>query len=164
MKRCPDPRLESAGQLHSPAEIVGSGLCIGCGGCAAADPRASMQWEKSGFLKPAGPDEWYEAPSEFVAQSCPFSPGAANEDSIAAERFASAAAHDAAIGSFEAAYVGHAAEDPFRPQGSSGGLTSWVAAELLRTGMVDGVAHVVPSDSGATRRLFRYTVSPAGTR
>ena len=159
MKRCPDPRVESAGRLHSPAEIVRSGLCIGCGGCVAADPRASMQWDKSGFLKPAGPAEWYEAPSECVAQSCPFSPDTANEDSIAAGRFASAAAHDAAIGSFEAAYVGHASEDPFRPQGSSGGLTSWAAAELLRTGMVDGVAHVVPADKRATGRLFRYTVS-----
>ena len=36
---------------------------------------------------------------------------------------------DDRIGRFEAAYVGQVAEKPFRLNGSSGGLTSWVAAE-----------------------------------
>jgi coenzyme F420-reducing hydrogenase beta subunit len=104
-----------------------------------------MHWNRDGFLEPKGP-----APDSF-AQICPFSPVASNEDDIAGERFAAAPHLDARIGRFEAAYVGHAIEQPFRPQASSGGLTSWVAAELLRTGAVDGIAHVVPADpaSGA---------------
>jgi coenzyme F420-reducing hydrogenase beta subunit len=159
MKRFPDPRQDSAEPLYSPAEIVRSGLCIGCGSCAAAHPSAEMQWDESGFLKPVGPEDWYEAPSEFISRHCPFAPAAANEDVIAAERFGSAPGADAAIGRFEAAYVGHVAEYRFRAAGSSGGLTNWVAGELLRTGAVDAVAHVVPGDRRTSGRFFEYGFS-----
>ena len=118
-----------------------------------------MEWDKDGFLKPRGPPEWYETPSENVTRSCPFSPGAANEDVIAAERFPDAPGADPSIGRFEAAYVGHVTDEPFRDQGSSGGLTSWVAAELLRTGAVDAVAHVVPTVPAQSGRFFDYRLS-----
>lgn len=125
-----------------------SGLCVGCGSCAER-----MGWDRDGFLKPVAA----ATPSSF-AQQCPFSPAAPNEDQIAAARFPAAPVSDKWIGRFEAAYVGHAAEDPFRRNGSSGGLTSWVAAELLRTGAVDSVAHVAPTDP-ATGRHFAYRIS-----
>ena len=159
MRPFPDPRTNPADRLVSPAEIVRSGLCIGCGSCASGNAASAMGWDKSGFLKPSGPREWLESPSEAFSRQCPFSPAAANEDAVAAERFGAAPLADGRIGRFEAAYVGHAAEGPFRPQGSSGGLTSWVAAELLRTGMVDGVAHVVPVDPTNTGRFFEYRIS-----
>jgi coenzyme F420-reducing hydrogenase beta subunit len=64
------------------------------------------------------------------------------------------------IGSYAAAYVGHVAEADFRMNGSSGGMVSWVAAELLRRGLIDGVAHVVPQRrDGANGRLFDYRIS-----
>jgi coenzyme F420-reducing hydrogenase beta subunit len=113
-----------------------------------------MRWDRNGFLKPDPPTS---APPRF-AHTCPFSPAAPSEDVIAAERFGKAPAVDRCIGRFEAAYVGYAVEDPFRPNGSSGGLTSWVAAELLRTGMVDGVGHVVPTDP-VSGRHFTYRIS-----
>jgi coenzyme F420-reducing hydrogenase beta subunit len=118
-----------------------------------------MRWDPDGFLKPAGPADWYEAPSEHATAHCPFSPAAADEDVIAAERFPDACASDPAIGRFDAAYVGHVAEDAFRANGSSGGLTSWVAAELLRTGAVDAVAHVVAAHPGTGSRFFEYRLS-----
>lgn len=141
----------------SPGDIVRSGLCIGCGGCVAAEPRASMVWDRYGQLKPQGPSDWYDRRTEAFSSQCPFAPAAADEDAIAQERFAAAPHTDPAIGRFEQAYVG-AAKDPFRAQGSSGGMVSWVAARLLETGAVDAVAHVVPSepDSGA---LFRFRLS-----
>jgi len=159
MQRFPDPRGESAERLYSPAEIVRSGLCVGCGSCAAAQGSADMRWDRNGFLKPAGPRDWYEVPSEFVTRHCPMAPGAANEDRIAAARFPTAPASDASIGRFEAAYVGRVSSDGFWQRGSSGGLTSWVAAELLRTGAIDGVAHVVPVDPRAGGRFFEYRIS-----
>jgi coenzyme F420-reducing hydrogenase beta subunit len=113
-----------------------------------------MRWDRNGFLKPDPPTS---APPRF-AHTCPFSPAAPSEDVIAAERFGKAPAVDRCIGRFEAAYVGYAVEDPFRPNGSSGGLTSWVSAELLRTGMVDGVGHVVPTDP-VSGRHFTYRIS-----
>lgn len=131
-----------------PRDMARAGLCVGCGGCAER-----MAWDRDGFMKPVAG----HTPPNF-AQQCPFSPEAPNEDEIAAERFPAAPVSDRRIGRFEAAYVGHAKEDPFRAGGSSGGLTSWVAAELLRTGAVDGVAHVAPTDP-ASGRLFDYRIS-----
>jgi len=93
-----------------------------------------MRWDRDGFLKP---EAGTRVPESF-AQQCPFSPLAPNEDDIAAERFAGTNAVDPRIGRFEAVYVGHVCEAGFRPNASSGGLTSWVAAELLRTSAVEG--------------------------
>ncbi|MGN6849122.1 MAG: Coenzyme F420 hydrogenase/dehydrogenase, beta subunit C-terminal domain [Sphingomicrobium sp.] len=147
MRHWPEP---GAGKPRfTPADMARSGLCVGCGSCAER-----MRWDRNGFLKP---DAATPTPTLF-AQQCPFSPFAPNEDAIAAERFAAAQKSDPRIGRFEASYVGHVAETDFRPNGSSGGLTSWVAAELLRAGRVDGVAHVAPTDP-ATGRHFAYRIS-----
>ena len=113
-----------------------------------------MQWDRHRFLKPDGPKAWLETPSDTFSRQCPFSPAAADEDTISFERFPAAPKLDERIGRLEAAYVGHAVEDPFRPAGSSGGLTSWVAAELLRTGTVDAVAPVAPTAPTPTGRHF----------
>ena len=139
----------SADLHYSPERVARAGLCAGCGCCADR-----MHWDRNGFLKPDGGP----VSAASFEHLCPFSPAAADEDEIAAERFPLAPDHDRRIGRFEAAYVGHAIDDPFRRDGSSGGLTSWVAAELLQTGRVDGVAHVAPTDP-ATGRHFGYRVS-----
>src|SRR6266496_245826 len=90
------PPLQRQGRI-SPHDIVSSGLCIGCGVCGAR-----MKWDRSGFLKPDASADQYDAPAESFSQKCPFSPAAANEDDIAAERFAGAHHADARIGRFEA--------------------------------------------------------------
>lgn len=118
-----------------------------------------MQWDANGQLKPQGPRDWYERRSVAFTRQCPFSPAAVDEDAIASDRFGSAAHRDEKVGSFEAAYVGHVAEGAWRPNGSSGGMVSWVAAELLRTGRVDAVAHVKADDPDREGRLFTYRVS-----
>jgi coenzyme F420-reducing hydrogenase beta subunit len=116
-----------------------------------------MAWDRFGQLKPSGPRDWYEKRSVGFSTQCPFAPAAVDEDVIAGKRFPAAPNADARIGRFEHAYVG-AAKDPFRADGSSGGMVSWVAAQLLETGAVDAVAHVSPSppESGA---LFRFRLS-----
>ena len=142
----------------SPREIVGSGLCIGCGACTTLEPSTRMDWGADGHLKPSPPKVW-PAPEPF-AQVCPFSPVAANEDVIAQARFPEAPHGDALIGRYAGAYVGHVDEGAFRMGGSSGGMVSWVAAELLRRGLVDGVAHVTPrAREDGDGRLFGYRVS-----
>nr|WP_088333703.1 Coenzyme F420 hydrogenase/dehydrogenase, beta subunit C-terminal domain [Sphingomonas mucosissima] len=95
-------------------------------------------------------------PAAPFAQTCPFSPVARNEDQLALARFPQAPHHDARLGRYEANYVGHADEAPFRERGSSGGMVSWVAADLLAAGAIDGVAHVIPSTGD---RLFHYRIS-----
>lgn len=151
---------DAAAPRVSPRDMISSKLCTGCGACAAADAEASLTWNAEGHLGPAGPDRWMTHRSEAFSQTCPFSPRARDEDAIAAERFPLAAHRDPWIGRYQAAYVGHAAEPGFRENGSSGGMVSWVASELLRRGLVDGVAHVVPQQrSHPAAALFAYRIS-----
>jgi coenzyme F420-reducing hydrogenase beta subunit len=149
-------------ELYSPGDIVRSGLCIGCGSCAAqADDLATeMLFDKFGELKPNGPKDWYTHKSELFTRTCPFSPAAKLEDDIATDLFPSAAQSDPHIGLFQTAYVGYAAEEDFRLSGSSGGMVSWVATELMKKGLVDGVAHVIAThDPKQEGRFFRYRIS-----
>jgi coenzyme F420-reducing hydrogenase beta subunit len=148
--------------LLSPRDIVRSGLCIGCGSCVARSgvPGTRMKWDDYGQLKPDGPREWYNRPSETFTKTCPFSPHALNEDHLAVGLYPSAPHKDAALGRFQTAYVGYAAEDDFRLQGSSGGMVTWVAAELMRKGLIDGVAHVAPVEDPQTEgKFFQYKIS-----
>ncbi len=149
-----------------PAEVVRSGLCIGCGSCVAQSrgegavrPRHDvprMRLDRHGELQPAGSAAWLRQGPEAFARTCPFSPEARNETELAEALFPAAAQADARVGRFESAWVGHAEEGNFRANGSSGGMVSWVASELLRTGRVDAVAHVAPSHDD---RFFRYRLS-----
>jgi coenzyme F420-reducing hydrogenase beta subunit len=145
----------------SPREMVRSGLCIGCGSCVAqAEPAAArVELDRYGLLRPTGRPEWLRAPSARLARTCPFSPAARDEDELASDLFPGAPHRDARVGRYETAYVGYAAEDGYRADASSGGLTTWVLAELLRQGLVDGVAHVVAEDPAAGGRFFRYRIS-----
>jgi len=142
----------------SPNEVARAGLCIGCGGCVAQAGRgdAGMALNDYGELKPCGPRAWTHARQTLLAATCPFSPDARSEDELAARHFPLARTADPLIGRYEAAYVGAAEEPGFRANGSSGGMVSWVAAELLRMGLVDGVAHVAPDVDG---HLFGYRIS-----
>ena len=141
----------------TPADIVESGLCIGCGGCATR----GMTWDRYGQRKPSTAtltdhEAGHAPPPAAFAATCPFSPAARNEDQLALARFPAAPHHDPRLGRYEANYVGHADQPPFRERGSSGGMVSWVAADLLASGAIDGVAHVIPSTGD---RLFHYRIS-----
>jgi coenzyme F420-reducing hydrogenase beta subunit len=144
----------------APRDIVRAGLCIGCGACVAGRRDARMAWDRFGQWKPQGADDWYAAPDAGFTRTCPFSPAAADETRIADARFPAAPERSAGLGRFEAAYVGHVAQDGFRANGSSGGMVSWVAAELLASGAVDAVAHVAPlPEPQRDGRFFAYRLS-----
>ncbi|MDQ0571107.1 coenzyme F420-reducing hydrogenase beta subunit [Variovorax paradoxus] len=115
-----------------------------------------MRLDRHGELKPEGPAAWLRQGTEAFSRTCPFSPAARNETELAAGLFPEAVHDDPLVGRFHSAYVGHAEEGNFRAHGSSGGMVSWTVSELLRTGRVDAVAHVVPSDD---ERFFRYRLS-----
>jgi len=149
-------------KLLSPKDIVRSGLCIGCGSCVAQanSPDTHMDFDAYGQLKPQGNPDWFSRDSESFTRTCPFSPGAWNEDQLAAELYPNPEHRDVALGSFHTAYVGHVEEENFRMQGSSGGMVSWVANELLRQGLIDGVAHVIATEDPQNEgRYFRYRIS-----
>jgi coenzyme F420-reducing hydrogenase beta subunit len=149
----------------APADLVRSGLCIGCGSCVgqAARADARMCFDVDGQLRPAGPVGWHAGCVADFERTCPFSPLAADEDALAEGLFPHAQQADASIGRFLAAYVGFAAEADFRTHGSSGGMVTWVACELLRRGLVDAVAHVHAEDPAHGGRFFRYRLSRSET-
>jgi coenzyme F420-reducing hydrogenase beta subunit len=146
----------------SPQDIVRSGLCIGCGSCVArAEPSSlRMNLDRYGQYSPMGSAAWFGRRSPEFSRICPFSPSARNEDELAAELFPEAGHRHALLGRYRTAYVGHVAEGDFRAQGSSGGMVSWVLTELLRTGLIDGVAHVAATaDPQREGRFFRYRIA-----
>lgn len=146
----------------APRDVIRSGLCIGCGSCVArsARPDIRMELDRYGQMKPAGRKDWLRRSDTGFSRLCPFSPVARDEDDLAVEYFPFAKDQHPLLGRFDAAFVGHVEEDEYRVNGSSGGMVTWVAAELLRQGLVDGVAHVRQSDDPQTEgRLFRYTLS-----
>lgn len=119
-----------------------------------------MDFDRYGHLKPLGPPVWSHRRSEGFSQTCPFSPSARTEDDLASEMFPEAKHQDACVGRFQSAYVGYVAQEGFRDRGSSGGMVSWVLAELLRQGLVDTVAHVGATEDPQTDgRFFRYRLS-----
>jgi coenzyme F420-reducing hydrogenase beta subunit len=144
--------------LVSPRDMVGAGLCSGCGACAGGlgEAQARLDWGKDGQLKPVGPKPWMRRREEAFSSICPFSPRARDETRLAEDLFPGAAHVDPFVGRYRKAFVGHACESGYRERGSSGGMVSWMAAELLKRGLVDGVAHVARASDG---RLFRYVLS-----
>ncbi|WP_112872794.1 Coenzyme F420 hydrogenase/dehydrogenase, beta subunit C-terminal domain [Paracoccus endophyticus] len=146
----------------SPRQIRRAGLCIGCGSCAVGQGArgVGMGWDALGQIRPHGPAGWDRRPDPAFSARCPFSPAAANEDAIAAVRFPDAPRHDDRIGRHIACHVGAVAEPPFRDRGSSGGLTSWVAAELMARGDIDGVLHVHPGAPGEPFFGYRIARTP----
>ena len=149
--------------LYSRHNMMNAGLCIGCGSCVAqaeVNGAARMEFDAYGQLKPAGPTAWLKQPSEVITGTCPFSPAALNEDQLSLTLFPEAQQATAGAGRFINAYVGFAAEEDFRLQGSSGGMVSWVATELMRQGLIDGVAHVVATDDPQQEgHFFNYRIS-----
>lgn len=90
---------------------------------------------------------------------CPFSNQGPNETEIGQSLYGDSATFDARLGYYADLFVGHVSEAPYREKGSSGGVLTWILAELLRTGAVDGVVHVKPAESSDEGPLFRYGIS-----
>ena len=146
--------------------VVESGLCVGCGACAAAEPQTiTMRLGTLGGYLPVRKDGGAldELPEDVLTRAsavCPFSGKARNEDSIGQELFdRDGAQHHAVLGYHQKIVAGHVEEGEYRELGTSGGLTSWVLAQLFEEGEVDAVVHVASTLDGLPNPLSRYTIS-----
>lgn len=139
-------------------QVVDGGYCIGCGVCAALESDCiAMAFDQYGMYQPQFHGEMDASKAGRTVKACPFSDERPNEDELAATLFPDADL-DERIGRFRGLYAGYVQEGEFRAKGSSGGVVSWVLAELLTTGMVDGIIHMKPSE-GKNGALFAYAIS-----
>ncbi|MCP5489104.1 MAG: Coenzyme F420 hydrogenase/dehydrogenase, beta subunit C-terminal domain [Verrucomicrobia bacterium] len=141
-------------------QVVCGGYCIGCGACAVVSPsRFSIEMDEFGCYQAVTlPNPADQAEGDAAgAAVCPFSASAISEDEVAREVFpADARAHDA-VGRFLETFAGYVLEDGYRNRGSSGGMVSWMAKELLQRDLVDGIVHAKAGPGSSP--LFQYGIS-----
>lgn len=142
--------------------VIDGGYCIGCGVCAAVEGSGmEIRLDNYGQLKAYVSTKSIDhTPSIDVCKVCPFSSDAIDEDTIAKPLFSEHCNYHAQIGYYLKNSAGYVSKEPFRVNGSSGGMVSWIAASLLENQMVDGVLHIHPcTPSQNDPRLFRYQIS-----
>jgi coenzyme F420-reducing hydrogenase beta subunit len=141
--------------------VIQGDYCIGCGACAAMknSPFRIGLDEIGRYQALADADEAARADCPVLAV-CPFSGEGPDEDAVAEKLFGGDCAYLDRIGYHQATYAGYVAEGAFRRTGSSGGMGTWLCAELFRRCLVDAVIHVRPTARDtAGHPLFVMSVS-----
>lgn len=140
---------------HDIRDVVDRGMCVGCGACAVRTSGAiPVTIGRYGVYR-ASLDGADASAVAAASRVCPFSDDSKNEDALGEARFADHP-HDARVGHYHSVFAGRLTDENRLLGSSSGGLTSFLLGELVRTGRVDGVIHV-GRDAGA--ELFGYRVS-----
>ena len=145
----------------SVGEVVSGGFCVGCGGCSVASNGAiAMQRNREQTFQPRLSDSPGADDASGNSAVCPFTGLGPDESAIANSLYDGTGCHsDERTGYHRSLYAGRIADTKTVLDSSSGGLTSWLLAELLQRGMVDGVIHVGSGDGGDDDALFAYRVS-----
>jgi coenzyme F420 hydrogenase subunit beta len=136
-------------------DVVQRGICVGCGGCGVATGgKIDITLNTRGYYS-ADLSKASTADLETGSRVCPFTNESPNEDKISDHVYGHLA-HDHHIGRYRDLWAGRIADEEELVESSSGGLTNWIAKQLVQSGDVDGVIHVGSADSG---RLFEYHIS-----
>jgi coenzyme F420 hydrogenase subunit beta len=141
--------------------VIQGDYCIGCGACAAMkDSPFQIALDDIGRYQASADAEAAAVAKCPVLAVCPFSGEGPDEDAIAKSLFGGDCAYCDRIGYHLATYAGYVAEGAFRRAGSSGGMGTWLCAELFRRRMVDAVIHVRPTPRDAAGHpLFAMSIS-----
>jgi len=139
-------------------QVIDGGYCTGCGACAALDARIQMAFDDMQRLQAHLPDGTV---ARGAANGCPFADEVADEDTLATELFSGPnLLQDDRIGVHLATFGGWVTQGDFRERASSGGIGSWLQAELLRKGLVDAVLDVSAVDVEPGKApLFRFVIA-----
>jgi coenzyme F420-reducing hydrogenase beta subunit len=134
--------------------VVNGGYCIGCGACKVVNPELEIKHNDYGMPTVINP----EIATGIEDKVCPFF-SKVDEDIIASDKFShiDEMSFDDRIGYHLEAYAGYVKDLDYRMSSSSGGLTSWFLAELMKRSLVDAVIHVGKSDD--QNGMFGYTIS-----
>lgn len=142
--------------------VISGDYCIGCGVCASLKGSPfSMELDENGKYKPIMKQTLKNNESDInVLSTCPFSDISKDETEIGQELFNKElhATFNEYTGYYLKNYAGYVKEGEFRKKGSSGGMGTWIATQLLTHNLVDGIIHVKPNEDD-TNKLFEYKVS-----
>jgi coenzyme F420 hydrogenase subunit beta len=141
--------------------VVDGGYCIGCGACASLpDSPITMKMDPFNIMQATVDVSNIRNDDNLYTKVCPFSNNSLNEDEIGKSLFPVNTKKDDKLGYVVQNYAGFVAENDYREKGSSGGMGTWIVAELLKRKLIDYVVHIhqrAPDEEDS--RLFAYTVS-----
>lgn len=145
--------------MNSLLNVINEGYCIGCGACASC-PGSDITIKPDENQQLVADVKTTASLPDSAAKVCPFTDESDDETTLAQELFADDCTWDGFLGYYLSNYAGYVEEGDFREKGSSGGLGTWILAELLRLGKVDSVIHVGSRlPEGEDQRLFEYQIS-----
>lgn len=142
-------------------KVVDGNYCVGCGACAFAS-KGVMKINEYGEYIPDLKSEVFQNKDTIkkVEAVCPFLKPELNENVLGEQFLDGKSNYSDKIGFYEKVYAGYVTEQEFRNNGTSGGSGTWVGAELLRLGLINGVIHVKKSERVNTRDPFyKYGLS-----
>lgn len=143
--------------------VIKNDYCIGCGICASIDGSPlSMKLDENGQYTPYidNSDNIKGEMKTNILSICPFSNNSKNETVIGSEIFSKYenSSFNKYTGYSLNNYAGYVKEGNFREKGSSGGMGNWIATQLLKEDLVDGIIHV-KSAVDKESKLFEYEIS-----
>ena len=148
--------------LSELKQVVDGNFCIGCGACSFVS-KTPIQINAFGEYEPniaLIEKKHTKEIDEKLKIVCPMLAPELNETVLAKELYANNAEYDPTLGYYEQSYAGYVLEDDFRENGTSGGMGTWLAVELLKKGLIDGVIHVKQVDRKETLDPFyKYAIS-----
>lgn len=139
--------------------VVNNDLCIGCGICVYKCPSNAlkMTWNDKGFLIPSVVDNCDSNGS--CLDVCPFNPTPKDiiktEDELAGIFLPNTAQIHKKIGKYESIYAGYSNE--FRLSSSSGGMATYICAELLDKKIVNHIFSI--KEASKLGAYYDYAVS-----
>jgi len=140
---------------RSLAEVVTNGLCVGCGLCQsmAGSETIELRLNDEGYLRPSFRQPLDRALEHRILAACP---GTVIEGPRDVRR------NDPIWGPVDKVWRAQASDDELRHCGSSGGVLSALALDLLETGVIDAVLHVGPDPDRPMRSRARISTDRAG--
>jgi coenzyme F420 hydrogenase subunit beta len=135
------------------AEVVTSGLCIGCGLCEAATRgRVQMKVTDYGSLRPTPADRFSADEEARILSACP---------GIAVEtRADSASLNDVVWGAYRTMCFAWAGDPDLRFRGATGGVLTALGCHLLRMDRARFVLHVGPDRERPMRNRWVLSETP----
>ncbi|MCA1031326.1 Coenzyme F420 hydrogenase/dehydrogenase, beta subunit C-terminal domain [Bacillus timonensis] len=143
--------------------VVQNDYCVGCGICASVEGSPlKMGLDDNGkYIPTINTDQNNNINDVDVLSTCPFSNNSKNESEISTQLYSriKGIKYNENIGYYIKSYAGYVKEGDFREKGSSGGMGTWIATQLLKKNLVDGIIHVKEAGKNQENILFNYSIS-----